>query len=169
MVQKRKHSPAPPGWNKTIADIVADSNRQMITPEEAAWARDYERSLLPANTRFPRKGDVFEAMEDVELNFLTHWLAPFTGGGKGILKRGERILVADDPFELHPILMHVRAENHPLIEERMVSSTDRSSDKYGGFTLQATTADLNSRFKLVKESGYQKFRYRIRRFLNLLR
>jgi hypothetical protein len=166
--QRRKKSPAPPGWNKTILDLTAEAkaNGRGITPEEGDWARDYERSLLPANTRFPRKGDVFEAREDVDMSFLTHWRSPFTGGGNGTLRYGERIFVADDPYEVHPILLNVRATNYEEVETRMVPLNDRTSEKYNGYTLLAKTSDLNTKFTLVSESMYERLRYVVRRFLS---
>lgn len=56
----RQTSPAPPGWNKTIQDLFdeAKTTRSTVGPPEVEWARDYERSLIPAGTRFPKKGDV---------------------------------------------------------------------------------------------------------------
>ena len=34
---------------------------------EVEWAIDYERSLIPVGTRFPKKGDVYEPATDVEI------------------------------------------------------------------------------------------------------
>lgn len=75
----------PPDWTKTLADLVAESKqtRSVIGPPETGWARAYERSLLRPWARFPLDGDVYEALEDTPIKFLTHWRAPFTGGGEG--------------------------------------------------------------------------------------
>ncbi len=65
-----KIPPAPEGWNKTLADLDAEYRagaRVTLGSPEVDWAREYERSLLPADTRFPREGDVYEALEDFEL------------------------------------------------------------------------------------------------------
>jgi hypothetical protein len=90
----RQTPPAPPGWNKTIQDLFDESKRtkSAVGPPEVEWARDYERSLIPAGMRFPKKGDVFEATRDVEVSYLTSWSAPFTGGGSGRLKKGVKWL-----------------------------------------------------------------------------
>ena len=37
---------------------------------EVEWAIDYERSLIPVGTRFPKKGDVYEPATDVEISYL---------------------------------------------------------------------------------------------------
>ena len=83
-----------------------------------------------------------------------------------MLKRGERVFVASDPYELQPILVHVQAHNYDELEQRMVPADERSSEKYDGFTLLANTSDLNTKFMLVRESTYEWFRYVVRRFVS---
>ena len=49
----------PPGWNKTVDDLfdeIRQGKRLMVSGDEGEWARDYERSLLPPGTVFPRGG-----------------------------------------------------------------------------------------------------------------
>jgi hypothetical protein len=79
-----------PDWTKTLANLVAESNetRSVVGPPETAWARAYERPLLRPWARSPLDGDVYEALEDTPIKFLTHWRAPFTGGGEGTLPEG---------------------------------------------------------------------------------
>jgi hypothetical protein len=150
-VSDSKIPPAPPGWNKTLSDLIAESKPgQHIGPPETEWARDYERSLLPPDVRFPRKGDIYEALEDMEIKYLTRWAAPFTGGGKAILKNGERIKVTNDPVELRPIGVYLEALDYPTLEERMVPSAERNSEKYRGFYFAVKTLDLNRRFRLIE-------------------
>ncbi len=50
--------------------------------------------------RFPRNGEVYEAIEDTPVRFLTHWRAPFTDGGEGVLPQGTRVRVV--VFETDP-------------------------------------------------------------------
>ena len=79
-------------WQKSVGGGLARTERikkpDGVGPPEVDWARDYERSLIPAGTRFPKKGDVYEATRDVEVSYLTSWSAPFTGGGLGAQERG---------------------------------------------------------------------------------
>jgi hypothetical protein len=86
--------PAPPDWNKTIQDLLDEAKKSgsAVGSPEVDWARDYERSLIPSGTRFPKKGDVYEAIRDVEVSFMTSWLAPLTGGGTGTLIKGQRVI-----------------------------------------------------------------------------
>lgn len=64
---------APPGWNKTLANLmkeVEEGRLLGIGSPETDWARDYERSLLPQHVRFPQKGDIYEAHEDVPVQYM---------------------------------------------------------------------------------------------------
>jgi hypothetical protein len=145
--------PAPPGWNKTISELVAETTsglRKSVGPYEIEWARDYERSLLPADVRFPKEGDLYEALQDVQIDYLTSWAAPFTGSGKGILKKGERIRAMGKPVDTRPISIYLEAVDYPALEGRMVPESDRNDEIYCGFYFSVKTLDLNRKFKLVE-------------------
>ncbi len=150
----RQTPPAPPGWNKTIQDLFdeAKTTRPPVGPPEVEWARDYERNLIPAGTRFPKKGDVYEATEDVEVNYLTSWSAPFTGGGPGTLKKGEPVIIDYEPLP-QPIAANAKAINNAQVENSMVPESDRSNSKYAGFYLVLNTLELSRDFKLVHEES----------------
>lgn len=148
----------PPGWNRTIADLMAEmkaGRRASVGQPEIGWARDYERSLIPVGMRFPQKGDVYEALEDMEVDFLTAWSAPFTGGGKGALHKGDRVFVDSEPSDPKPIGSYVVAIDYEALEERIVPASDRDAERYNGFYFHFKTVDLNRRFKLV-QIGYEK-------------
>jgi hypothetical protein len=83
--------------------------RETLGSPEVDWARDYERSLLPADTRFPCKGDVYEAVEDFEVSYMTSWHAPCTGGGTALLKCGDQMEIPDSSVIPQPILVYARA------------------------------------------------------------
>jgi len=147
--------PAPPGWNKTIKDLLEEANKSAsaVGQPEVDWARDYERRLIPAGTRFPKKGDVYEAAEDLQEVCLTSWAAPFTGGGTGTLKRGERVIVDQDILFPRPIGVYVKPIDYAALEERMVPASDRANEEYGGFYLSLKTADLSRHFQLIHEES----------------
>ncbi|MEW6077460.1 MAG: hypothetical protein AB1724_06605 [Thermodesulfobacteriota bacterium] len=151
-IRKTERPPRPEGWNLTIADLMAEveaGRRKTLGPPELDWARDYERSLIPETMRFPAKGDVFEALQDMEVEFMTAWSAPFTGGGKAVIKQGEKVRVDSEPSESRPIGTYAVAVDYKTMEERMVPAADRNASKYGGFYFYFSTIDLNTRFALV--------------------
>ena len=117
---------------------------------EVDWARDYERSLIPVGTRFPKKGDVYEAAEDQQVNYLTGWSAPFTGGGIGTLMKGERVIVEHD---LLPRPIAVYAKPIDYAARRMVPESARENKKYAGFYLSLKTVDLSRHFRLIHEES----------------
>ena len=44
-----------------------------------------------------RKGQRYRALEDLSVKFLTHWKAPFTGGGRAMMPAGTAFTVVADP------------------------------------------------------------------------
>jgi hypothetical protein len=154
----KKVPPRPSTWNLTIADMMAEikaGTRKIIGQPELEWARDYERSLIPVETRFPKKGDVYEALGDMTVKFMTAWAAPCTGGGEGILKKGERVFIDSDPIEPCPIGSYALAVDYAALEERIVPASDRNAPRYGGFYFSFKTVELVQKFKLV-QTDYEK-------------
>jgi hypothetical protein len=141
----------PTGWNKTIADLCAESkgSRKPIGPPETEWARAYERSLLRPWARFPLDREVYEALADTPIRFLTHWRAPFTGGGEGVLPKGTRVRVKVVDWIREPIGVYAEPLDRPRIENLLVPEDERKDAKYDGFSLSIPTADLNKLFRLV--------------------
>ncbi|WP_417915045.1 hypothetical protein [Candidatus Electronema sp. JM] len=147
-----KRPPRPADWHFTYADLLDEmraGKRNSVGQPELDWARDYERSLIPAAMRFPQKGDVYEVLQDMEVEFMTAWAAPFTGGGKGMLMQGERVFVHIEPAEAKPIGAYAKAVVYKAVEKRMVPASERTSRKYGGFYFYFSTVELNTKFVLV--------------------
>jgi hypothetical protein len=147
----RQIPPAPPGWSKTIRDLSDEAKitGAAVGSPEVDWARDYERSLIPEGTRFPKKGDVYEATENFQVSYLTSWSAPFTGGGTGTLMKGERVILEDDMVIPRPVAVYAKPIDYATTEARMVPQSDRSNTKYAGFYLFLKTVDLSRNFRLV--------------------
>lgn len=150
--------PAPAGWNRTIDDLLAEmkaGKRKTVGSPETDWARDYERSLLPADVRFPKKGDVYEACAPVDMRYLTAWGAPFTGGGEGRLEKGDRIFVDRAPSSPDPISVYAVAVDYAAVEERLVPGSVRADPSYSDFYFSVKVIDLHRKFRLV-ETGYER-------------
>jgi hypothetical protein len=141
----------PIGWTKTVANLCDEvlKEHRNVPQEEFAWARAYERSLLKPWARFPQDGEVFEALGDTPVQFLTSWSAPFTGGGDGLLKRGSRVRVNVPKGESEPIGVYADPLDYKRLEDEMVPEHDRLAANYSGFYLSISTDLLNRAFRLV--------------------
>lgn len=161
------HTPQPPGhikserpegWNLTLDDLFAEmkaGKRKSVGNPEAEWAREYEKSLIPEGTRFPKKGDVYESKVDQTIHYMTAWSAPFTGDGEATLFKGERIWIDNNPNGERPIGTYALPIEYSKLEKRMVPPGDREQPKYGGFYFYFKTVDLNDKFILV-QTGYNR-------------
>jgi hypothetical protein len=144
--------PPPSGWNKTLDDLIGEARRGERGPigePETRWAIEYERSLLQPDVRYPRMGDVYEAVEDTPVEYLTAWSGPYTGSGQGVLLRGDRIRIEHEPAGAEPIGVYAVPLDYTTLEERMVPAASRLAKKYDGFYFFVHTADLNRAFRLV--------------------
>lgn len=145
----------PPGWDLTLDDLFAEmqaGKRASVGNPEAQWAKDFERSLLSDETRFPRQGDIYEATVDQDVDYLIAWSAPLTGGGQATLYKGERIRIDIDPGEPEPLGVYALAVDYQQLEQRMVPDDVRTRAKYDGFYFHVKTAALNSRFVLIEQA-----------------
>lgn len=150
-------SKEPPGdWNLTVSDLMDEliqGKRDSIGSQERIWALDYERSLLPSDIRFPKKGDVYESLEDQNIHFFIAYSAPFTGEGEGVLLKGDKIWIHSDLVEDNPMGEYAIPVNYKELERRLVASEQRDSFRYDGFYFYFTAVDLNEKFRLV-ETGF---------------
>ncbi len=153
--------PRPKDWKLTLSDLMQEmkeGKRKYIGQPELEWAREYQKSLIPADYRFPQKSDLYESQINQEIEFLTAWAAPFTGSGKSTLYKGERIWVSSDPIDVKPIGTYALPVDYKKLEQRMVSSSDRNAPKYRGFYLSVDTKILNENFILIT-TGFCKEKY----------
>jgi hypothetical protein len=145
--------PAPPGWNKTLAELMAEvdsGRRPNVGSPEIDWARDYERSLLPPDTRFPCEGEVYEVLDDILVDYLTSWATPFTGGGKGKLLRGEKVVIRYAPENTRPLMVYADPVDYEVVERRVVPAVERQGRGYERFYLAIRTRDINTNFRPIK-------------------
>jgi hypothetical protein len=139
----------PPGWSKTLTELLAEKSN--VSGEEIEWARTFEREQLRSWARFPRPGDLYELSSDAEISFVTHWGAPFTGGGKGVLRKGTLVRVSAGSADPEPIGVYADPLERSRVEAELVPETDRQAEDYAGFSLSIKTAELNQIFCLVEE------------------
>ena len=134
---------------------MKEGKRKSVGSPEVDWARDYERSLLSSSTRFPKAGDVYSAIEDMEVSYMTAWRAPFTGGGKTTIRRGERFWIDSAPSSERPISVYAVAIRYDALELEVIPVAERENPKYNRYYFSFKTEDLNTRFDLVDEN-YKK-------------
>jgi hypothetical protein len=139
----------PEGWHKSLTHLQTEDFLR-LTAEEIEWAREYERRFLKTWARFPKHGEVYESLRDVNVKFTTQWRAPFTGGGSGVLPAGIRVQVevhfTDEPVAVPAVVLDKR------VEEMLVPQEDRNAPKYGGYALSLSTEQLNRDFRLLGPS-----------------
>lgn len=146
-------SDRPTDWKKTTTDLYNElhsGKRSFIPQNELEWAEDYQRSLIPSNYKFPKKGYVYEAIEDIDVEIEIWYNAPGSGSDDGKLFKGEKIWIYyDTQKEIEPCA-------HPIeykkLEERLVSKDMKELSFYAGYSIRIRTTTLNEKFKLIKKN-----------------
>ncbi len=96
-----------------------------------------------------REGQRYRAVRDIEVNALTHWEAPFTGGSRGILPAGAVVVVAFDPPQTATAVGCAPIDALAL-ESRFVPEADRAHPKYAGYSLSVPRATFGDDFELAE-------------------
>ena len=123
--------PPVPKWNRTTDDI--DSK------DVLRCARDYERSLLPPDLVFPRKGQIWEAVCDCEVRYIAWIPKSFPSSGVARLQRGERIRVLelDEP---KPVYITFQPVRYHELHESIVPRETRLRPGYFRYVLSLRLA-----------------------------
>jgi hypothetical protein len=151
----------PNDWDLTVTDLMNElknGKRKQIGEPELSWARLYERSLIPRNYRFPRKGDLYKSKCDQTIDYLTSWSAPYTGGGTTTLFKGEKIWIFSDPTSNKTIGTYALPVDYKNLEDRIVPYNERTAFKYNGYYFSISTKTLNENFDLI-QTGFVKEKY----------
>ena len=122
--------------------------RSSISRKEADQAYAYERSLLPQGTIFPREGEVWEAADDVKVEVVKRFAAPFICSGEAILPRGERVRVMRT-FEEEPLRVRARPLRYDELLPSLVRADIRDDPDFSSYQLEIGTADINQHFRRV--------------------
>jgi hypothetical protein len=147
------NKPAPPGWNKTIDDLFEEmkrGERLFASGDECDWARDYERSLLPASTIFLRAGQIWEALHDCEVTVSTIFAAPGSGSEQGSLSQGERVRISNGTGP-QPISVSFLPVRYDALHESLVSRATCRTPHYTGYSLFTKTVYFNEHFRLIED------------------
>ena len=146
--------PMPKGWNKTVADLFEEmrqGKRLIATDEEGEWALEYERSLLPRRTIFPREGQLWEAVSDCEVDFEVFFAAPGGGpSGTANLPKGERVRIGRQTNS-DALLVQFVPLRYEELQDAIVAPHVRANPRYSDYALYAKTGYFNEHFRLVKD------------------
>lgn len=143
--------PAPPGWKKTLDDLFEElrlKQRSEIGWPESEWARHYELSLLPEDTRFPRHGDIYELKLPLSISIALTWRRPATTGVTYTLPAGTRVRVESETQD-RPLAVTTLPVEYKIIEKSAISLWTRLRPDYGGYYISLRTKQLNELFTLV--------------------
>ena len=130
-----------------IKQLIAEN--RVSSAKELNQTEDYERSMLGNDFRYPHDGEVYEAITDVEIHYLTHWSAPYTGGETFVLKQGERIIVEVSDHNPKPISVYAKSTQIERLEREIIPEETRTSEKYGGYSLGIKCTKLKKHFRLI--------------------
>lgn len=148
--------PRPADWKLTPEDLMREmqeGKRKSVGNPEIIWAREYQKSLIPSDMRYPEKGDVYECSEDHAITYMTAWSAPFTGDGETILRAGDRIHIHTAPDDPEPIGVYALPLNYQSMEKRIVPDKERTNPNYVGFYFYIDTISLNRNFTLIQSGS----------------
>ena len=105
--------------------------------------------IFKGSLDYPKGGEVYEAVHDTQITYMTHFMAPFTGGDKAYIQKGERIIVSK-PNRPKPTGYYCHPLNSDEIEDRIVPDADRKDPRYNGFSLFINTTTINQDFRPVE-------------------
>ena len=155
--RKRKSgslSDRPVDWKKTTTDLYNEMHsgkRSLIPQKELEWAEDYQRSLIPSEYKFPKKGYVYESLEDQNVEIEIWYRAPGSGSDDSVLFKGEQVWIYYDTKEDAVEVCALPLE-YDVLELRMVSKDFQDLSFYSGFSIVIKTTILNEKFKLVRKN-----------------
>ncbi len=112
-------------------------------------ARKLSKALIPTRIFYPKGGEVFEGMQDVQISYLTHFMAAYTGGDKTKLLKGERVIVSK-PNQDKPLGYYCYPINATEIEDRIIPFSDKDDPAYNGFSLSIDIKSLNKDFQQIE-------------------
>jgi len=140
-------------WTLTLDQLFAEmasGKRRTIDMQDRERALNYERGLLPKDIRYPRLGDVYEALQDQPISYLVTYSAPYSGDGEAMLLLGDQVWIHSDPADDQALGSYALAVAYDDLEQRMVPTETRDDRKYTGFHFFFRTADLATKFKLIE-------------------
>lgn len=135
---------------KTVDELFDEVKKgKTVSGKAMENARKLSKALMPTGLFYPKGGEVFEAVQDVQITYLTHFMAPYTGGDKAKILKGERVIISKHNQD-KPLGYYCYPINADKVEERIIPSSDKNDSAYNGFSLSIDTKSLNYNFKQIE-------------------
>lgn len=132
-----------------MLEEMSNGKRLNINKRELSNATKLERSLYPKNVLIPKQGDVFETTAEVEVTYLTHHFAPYTGGEKAILPEGVQV-ICSKPNSDKPLSISAKAKDYNKVEKLLIPEEDRNEPTYDSYSLSIDTKLFEKSFKMIE-------------------
>jgi O-acetyl-ADP-ribose deacetylase (regulator of RNase III) len=135
---------------KTIEELFAEVKKgKSVSGKAIDKARKLSKALMPTGLFYPKGGEVFEAIQDTQIIYLTHFMEPYTGGDKTKILKGERVIVSK-PNQEKQLSYYCYPIESTEIENRIIPLSDRDNPTYNGYSLSIDTKSLNQDFKQIE-------------------
>ncbi len=134
-------------WDEALSELLAFESQ--LSDVDFESLETLARQHLLSCARFPRNGDIFEALNDTEATYLTPWIASFTGGSDCVLAKGTMIKVCMDETDNTPIRVFAVIFDNDTFETQFIPEAIRTDERYDGLLLTFSTAELNESFRLI--------------------
>ncbi|PCJ53307.1 MAG: hypothetical protein COA79_22945 [Planctomycetota bacterium] len=128
-----------------LSSIFKKNKTYLVNHEEIIKQKNDLRSSFPKDLIYPKDGEVYISTCDFKIDYLTSHNAPFTGGDKAILPKGEQIKIRK-PIEDQPINVYCDPINYDKIHNNIVTKEERSNPTYDGYYFSIDTIDLYNHF-----------------------
>lgn len=93
-----------------------------------------------------RQGERVKTMADIEVTVMTHWGAPYTGGGTAVLPAGTVVVARSDQLPNVPGFSCI-PEDAETLERQLVREEDRRAETYGGYSLSFVLDDIGTKLE----------------------
>lgn len=137
---------------KTIDELFDEMDkgqRNEVGGKTLERARKLTDALLPKNINFPIGGEVYEAEKNVQISYMTHHFAPYSGGEKCIFPKGQRLIVCP-PNRKRPTGVYCIPIEYEQIEEKLIPESEKLEPTYSNYSLFVDTKVLNNNFKKIE-------------------
>ncbi len=100
---------------------------------------------------FPRKGQIWEAIDGCDAQIQYLFTAPITFSGSGRLAAGERVCIMTGTSDPQPVVVSFLPVRHDELHDSLVPPDIRNTPRYKTYLLSVTTEYFYEHFRLVED------------------